>query len=87
MKYEELKTHVFDMFYDVLEKSDVDFYEKGLMMELEHCMRDSYWDDEEEVNSENWHEKFENEYGYFPDEDDYRMADQVREYKQQYNIR
>lgn len=87
MKYEELKQHVMEIFYNVVENIEENDYEKGLLNNIEHCMRDGYYEEEEEVNQNNWEERFEDEYGYWPDEHDYRMAFQVREYKQKHNIK
>lgn len=40
-----------------------------------------------EVSIENWHDKFEEEYGYFPDEDDYRITRDIKRFKRLHGIK
>lgn len=84
--FEQMRQEVMDIFYEVIDKTKITQEELSVSMTIEELL-DNDQSLHEEIDMHNWDEKFEEEYGYWPDEDDYRMADQVREFKQQHNIR
>ena len=80
IKRQQLNEDVMDILYGVLNEEDLEFYEKDFLFNLEGI---GYIIDDK-VDCYNWDDKFEERYGFYPDEDDYRMSELVRDYKAEY---
>ena len=73
-KYEQLREYVSDILFDSVEEAEENY----------NYLFD---DDEDEcINDDNWYEHFENEYGFLPDEDDYKIIPFIIEFKREHNL-